>query len=68
MKPSGGDSLFQPSSGGDLEGNLIFLSTDKGAAQLRVSTDGSPLAAAPVVSGMTLLAVTQNGGLFALRP
>ncbi len=53
---------------GDLEGNLIFLSTDKGAAQLRVPTDGSPLAAAPVVSGMTLLAVTQNGGLFALRP
>lgn len=53
---------------GDLEGNLIFLSVDRGATQLRVSTDGSPLAAAPVTSGMTLLAVTRNGGLFALRP
>jgi len=53
---------------GDLEGNLVFLSTEKGAALLRVPTDGSPLAATPVTSGMTLLAVTQNGGLFALRP
>jgi hypothetical protein len=53
---------------GDLVGNLIFLSVDKGATQLLVPTDGSPLAATPVTSGMTLLAVTRDGGLFALRP
>jgi hypothetical protein len=35
---------------------------------LRVNTDGSPIATAPVVSGATLLVVTRNGGLFALRP
>lgn len=53
---------------GDLDGNLIFLSTDRGATQLRVPTDGYGLAAPPVSLGMTLLAVTRNGGIFALRP
>jgi len=31
-------------------------------------TDGAPMAAAPVVSGTTVLIVTRDGGLFALRP
>lgn len=53
---------------GDFEGQLHFLSADRGAAQLIVPTDGSPMAAAPVVSGTTVLVVTRDGGLFALRP
>jgi outer membrane protein assembly factor BamB len=53
---------------GDAEGVVHFLSRDKGETLLRVNTDGSPIATAPVVSGATLLVVTRNGGLFALRP
>lgn len=53
---------------GDFEGQLHFLSSDRGAAQLIVPTDGAPMAAAPVVSGTTVLVVTRDGGLFALRP
>ena len=36
--------------------------------QLRLATDGSAIAAAPVAAGNTILVVTRNGGLFALRP
>ncbi|MDL2336620.1 MAG: outer membrane protein assembly factor BamB [Pseudomonadota bacterium] len=53
---------------GDFEGQLHFLSADRGVAQLRLETDGSPIAAPPVVSGTTVLVVTRNGGLFGLRP
>ena len=53
---------------GDAEGLLHFLSADQGAPQLRLPTDGSPIAAAPATSGLTLLWVTRNGGVFALRP
>ena len=53
---------------GDFEGQLHFLAADSGAPVLRLSTDGSPIVAAPVVSGATMLAVTRNGGLFAFRP
>jgi hypothetical protein len=53
---------------GDAEGMLHFLSAEQGAPQLRVATDGSQIAAAPVTSGKTLLWVTRNGGVFALRP
>lgn len=52
---------------GDAEGIVHFLSADKGEALLRITTDGSPVAAAPVVSGSTMLVVTRNGGLFAVR-
>ncbi|MBW8828665.1 MAG: outer membrane protein assembly factor BamB [Burkholderiales bacterium] len=52
---------------GDAEGVVHFLSRDKGDTLLRVNTDGSPVAAAPVIAGGTLLVVTRNGGLFALR-
>jgi len=52
---------------GDAEGIVHFLSRDKGETLLRVNTDGSPVAAAPVITGGNLLVVTRNGGLFALR-
>jgi outer membrane assembly lipoprotein YfgL len=53
---------------GDAEGVVHFLSRDKGETLLRVTTDGSPIVAAPVVSGSTMLVVTRKGGLFAFRP
>ncbi len=53
---------------GDFEGRLHFLSADRGVAQLRLETDGSPMAAPPALSGTTVLVVTREGGLFGLRP
>ena len=53
---------------GDSEGTLHFMSRDKGDALLRLSTDGSAISAAPVLSGATMLVVTRNGGLYAFRP
>lgn len=53
---------------GDAEGNLHWLSRDKGEPLLRLPTDSSGLAAAPVVLGNTMLVVTRNGGLHAFRP
>jgi outer membrane assembly lipoprotein YfgL len=53
---------------GDGEGVVHFLSRDKGETMLRLTTDGSAIAAAPVVSGNTMLVVTRNGGLYAFRP
>ncbi|HEX6705456.1 MAG TPA: outer membrane protein assembly factor BamB [Albitalea sp.] len=53
---------------GDSEGMVHFLSRDKGESLLRLSTDSSGVAAAPVMSGSTMLIVTRNGGLFAIRP
>jgi outer membrane assembly lipoprotein YfgL len=53
---------------GDSEGVVHFLSRDKGETLLRVTTDGSPIVSAPVVSGNTMLIVTRNGGLYAFRP
>jgi outer membrane protein assembly factor BamB len=53
---------------GDADGTVHFLARDSGEALLRMTTDGSAIAAAPVVSGTTMLVVTRKGGLFALRP
>ena len=53
---------------GDASGNVIWLARDSGETQLRLPTDSSGVAAAPVLSGTTLLVVTRNGGLFAFRP
>lgn len=53
---------------GDEEGTLHWLSRDKGEPLLRLPTDSSGIAAAPVVSGTTMLVVTRNGGLYAFRP
>jgi len=52
---------------GDVEGIVHFLSRDKGETLLRINTDGSPIASAPVMAGGTMLVVTRNGGLFGLR-
>ena len=52
----------------DGEGTVHWLSLDKGEPLLRLTTDGSAPAAAPMVSGTTLVVVTRNGGLYAFRP
>lgn len=53
---------------GDIEGQVHFLSTETGETQLRLPTDGTPVLGTPVLSGSTLLVVTERGGLFAFRP
>ena len=53
---------------GDFQGQVHFLSRDTGKTQLRLATDGSPIVGRPVASDTTVLVVTRNGGLFALRP
>ena len=53
---------------GDEEGWLHLLSREDGQFTNRLKTDGSAIAAAPVVAGNTLLAVTREGGVFAFRP
>ena len=53
---------------GDEDGTVHWLARDTGVAQLRMPTDGSAIAAPPVVAGSTMLVVTRKGGLFALRP
>ncbi|SEA56393.1 outer membrane protein assembly factor BamB [Variovorax sp. YR216] len=53
---------------GDATGQLHFLSRDDGAALNRVTPDGSPIAATPVISGNTVVVVTRNGGVFGYRP
>ncbi|MEJ6005484.1 outer membrane protein assembly factor BamB [Paucibacter sp. AS339] len=53
---------------GDFEGYVHFVSKETGKTQLRLSTDGSAVAAAPVALGQTILVATRNGGLFAMRP
>lgn len=53
---------------GDAEGYVHWLSRDKGETVLRLPTDSSGVATAPVLSGTTMLVVTRNGGLYAFRP
>jgi outer membrane protein assembly factor BamB len=53
---------------GDREGYVHWLSRERGDTLLRLTTDGSPVVAAPVAAGTTLLVVTRKGGLFAFRP
>jgi outer membrane protein assembly factor BamB len=53
---------------GDEKGLVHWFSRDKGEPVLRLSTDGSAVQVAPVVSGTTLLIVTRAGGVFAFRP
>ena len=49
---------------GDSTGLVHFLSKADGSSLNRLPTDGSALAAPPVVVGNTLVAVTRNGGVF----
>jgi len=53
---------------GDAEGWLHLLSRDRGETLLRLPTDGSAIVAPLVRSGLTVLAVTRAGNVFAFRP
>ena len=53
---------------GDVEGMVHWFASDTGAPVLRLPTDGKPIQVTPVASGLTLLVVTRDGGLFAFRP
>jgi outer membrane assembly lipoprotein YfgL len=53
---------------GDATGLVHFLSRQDGSPLTRLPTDGSPIVAAPVLAGNTLVVVTQSGGVFGFRP
>ena len=53
---------------GDGTGLVHFLSREDGSLLNRLPTDGSPIVAAPVVAGNTLVVVTHNGGVFGFVP
>lgn len=53
---------------GDLAGFVHLLSRDDGSLVNRLPTDGSAIAAAPVLVGNTLVVVTKNGGVFGFQP
>jgi len=53
---------------GDDEGRLHFLGRADGTLQTRVETDGTPIAAVPVLAGNTLVVVTRAGRVLGLRP
>lgn len=53
---------------GDVEGMVHWFASETGAPVLRLPTDGKPIQVTPVASGLTLLVVTRDGGLFAFRP
>ena len=53
---------------GDDSGLVHLLSRDDAAPLNRLATDGSAIAAAPVVAGDTLIAVTRKGGVYGFRP
>jgi outer membrane protein assembly factor BamB len=52
---------------GDDSGQVHLLSTEDGSELTRLSTDGSAIQAAPVLSGPALVVQTRNGGVFAWR-
>nr|WP_315225192.1 outer membrane protein assembly factor BamB [uncultured Albidiferax sp.] len=53
---------------GDGTGLVHFLSREDGSALTRMSTDGSAIAADPVLAGNTVVVVTHNGGVFGFQP
>ena len=53
---------------GDYQGFVHFLSRDDGTLVARVKTDGSPITAAPVLAGETLVVLTHDGDLYGYRP
>jgi len=53
---------------GDFAGIIHLLSREDGSLLNRLSTDGSPIAAAPVLVGNMLVAVTRNGGIYGFAP
>ena len=53
---------------GDFAGFVHLLSRDDGSLLNRLATDGSAIAAAPVLANNTLVTVTRNGGVFGFIP
>jgi outer membrane assembly lipoprotein YfgL len=53
---------------GDSMGFVHMLSREDGSLLNRLATDGSAIAAAPVVAGNTLVIVTRNGGIHGFVP
>ena len=53
---------------GDFSGFIHLLSREDGSLLNRLPTDGSAIAAAPVLAGNTLIAVTHNGGVYGFKP
>ncbi len=53
---------------GDFAGFVHLLSRQDGSVLNRLSTDGSAIAAAPVLVGNILIAVTRNGGIYGFAP
>lgn len=53
---------------GDLQGHVHLLSRDDGSVLGRLSTDGSAIAARPVLAGQTLIVATRSGGVFGFVP
>ena len=53
---------------GDSTGFVHLLSRDDGTELNRLTTDGSVIAAAPVLAGNTLIAVTRSGGVYGFVP
>jgi outer membrane protein assembly factor BamB len=53
---------------GDFAGYIHLLSREDGSLFNRLPTDGSAIAATPVLAGSTLIAVTRNGGIYGFQP
>jgi outer membrane protein assembly factor BamB len=53
---------------GDNSGNVHLLSREDGSPLTRFATDGTPIAAAPVLAGDTLVVVTRGGGIYGYQP
>jgi outer membrane protein assembly factor BamB len=53
---------------GDSTGLVHFLSREDGSLLNRVTTDGSAVAAAPVLAANTLVVVTRSGGVYGFVP
>ncbi len=53
---------------GDSSGTVHLLSRTDGSPLNRLTTDGTEIAAAPVLVGDTLVVVTRSGGVFGFRP
>jgi outer membrane protein assembly factor BamB len=53
---------------GDDAGLVHMLARKDGELLNRLSTDGTAIAATPVLAGSTLVVVTRKGGVFGFRP
>lgn len=53
---------------GDSSGTVHLLSRTDGSPLNRLTTDGTEIAATPVLVGDTLVVVTRSGGVFGFRP